>query len=156
MKIDTTNRGRLNSREDIKAYILAGRGVVTLRSPTNVEHTYVFRRPDSDSDFPDDIVFVYAAHIEDDGNAKLFYIGMIEGEHFRLTRSSRFLPDTSIVRGAKYLINKMPYTEYSRMIAYHNGVCGRCGRRLDSADGMKHGFGKKCASRIKGSSNEHS
>ena len=92
--------GRLTSCEAIWNYISAGRGVVTLKSPSGVHHTYVFRKPAEKEQFPNDVIFVYALH----DRQKLFYVGMVEGEEFRVTRNSRFLSTTPIVKGAFYIL----------------------------------------------------
>lgn len=91
---------RLRTCEDIRNYIYGGRGIVTLKAPSGKQHTYAFYKPMNSEGFPDDIRFVYAIH----ECRQKFYIGMIENEIFRLTRNSRFLPDTEIVKGAKYIM----------------------------------------------------
>lgn len=85
--------------ESLNRYILGGKAIVTLESPGGKQHTYVYAIPRNSESFPDDVRFVYALH----DDKKEFYIGMLEQDKFRLTRNSRFLPDTEIVRGAKYI-----------------------------------------------------
>ena len=70
---------------------------------------------------------------------------MVECNKFRLTNHSRFLPDTEIVRGAKYIM-KMAFTEdlQTPMKLYHEGVCCYCGRQLTSKRSIKTGIGPKC------------
>lgn len=134
------SRHQLVGSDSIRKYLYAGKGIVTLESPTGVSHTYLFKKPAQQEEFPNDVRFVYAVH----NNEKLFYVGMIEAGSFRLTRNSRFLPDTEIVRGARYLW-KMTYGPYdTRMKVYHEGVCGRCGRKLTQDSSLKTGLGKKC------------
>lgn len=137
------NRGQLKDRESIHRYIHGGRGIVTLEAPSGNSHSYMFARPVNKSTFPDDVLFVYAAH----NNEKLFYLGMMEGESFRLTKHSRFLEDTEIVRGAKYIVSmskSLTLAENTPMKLYHEGMCARCGRPLTSEKSIEHGMGSKC------------
>lgn len=137
-----------NSSEDLKLYLSAGKGCIELKSPSGKFHDYLFSKPNS-TYFPEDVIFVYAIHRD----SKLFYIGMIERGIFRLTNNSRFLNDTEIVRGARYII-KLSKSEYlfqtSKMTITHLGICGRCGRRLHS--NSYQGFGYKCYKKMR---NEH-
>lgn len=140
MKYDLDSRHLMTDSSTIWRYITGGRGVVTLEAPSGKSHTYLFRKPIATSEFPDDVIFVYAVH-ED----KRFYVGMLEGKFFRLTRNSRFLPDTEIVKGASYIV-KMAINPglKSRMKLYHLGICCRCGRKLTTKKSMEEGVGPKC------------
>jgi len=133
----------------ISRYIHAGKGVVALVSPSGKHHTYSFKRPLNEAEFPDDMVFVYAMHWQ--GTCyKQFYIGTVEQGVFRLTRRSRFTQDTDIVRGAEY-ITKMAKSQHlcdtTPMRLYHNGRCCKCGRKLVSSKYLTEGIGKKCLSK---------
>lgn len=140
MYIYSDSRHQLIGKEVIREYLMGGKGVVTLESPSGVSHTYCYFKPKDSSVFPEDVRFVYALH---DGR-KLFYIGMIEGGVFRLTHHSRFLPDTEIVRGAKYIEKMMNRDFDTPMKLYHEGVCARCGRKLSSGKSLETGIGPKC------------
>lgn len=145
MKLYPESRHLLEGVEDISRYIYGGKGVVTLLSPTGVQHTYAFQKPRDSDEFPDDVRFVYAVH----DNCKLFYIGMVENGEFRLTKRSRFLNDTEIVRGARYIWKMANMSFETPMKLYHEGMCARCGRQLTSEHSKIHGFGKDCLRRVK-------
>lgn len=133
-------------------YILGGRGVVTLESPSGQKHTYVYATPKNSESFPEDVRFVYALH---DGIKEL-YIGMIELDMFRLTRHSRFLPDTDIVKGARYIENlrhSQNFMSRSPMKIYHEGICARCGRQLKDSKSIQLGFGRRCKKIVRGGFN---
>lgn len=128
-------------------YLHGGRAVVRLEAPSGTSHNYIFQKPANPSEFPDDIIFVYALH----DNIKKFYIGTLEGDVFRLTRNSRFLPDTDIVRGAFYIVKMMKNLDLfssTPMKIYNGGCCARCGRKLESEKFRKLGFGRKCLNKI--------
>lgn len=137
----------MKDREVIHRYVHGGNGVVDLVSPSGKKHSYAFLKPKNPSTFPDDVIFVYAFHDYE----KLFYIGMIEDEVFRQTRHSRFLPDTEIVKGARY-INQMAtipeFASKSLMTVNHLGRCARCGRALTDEKSLKVGIGKKCMKKL--------
>lgn len=136
----------LDTSEKIRNYIFGGQGIVTLLSPSGISHTYVIKHPNERDQFPDDVYFVYALH----ENEKLFYIGMIENEVFRLTRSSRFLYDSDIVKGARYIMKMAHDDKYlSKMRLIHCGVCSRCGRPLTSVKSRITGIGPKCSKKLK-------
>lgn len=125
---------------DIVNYIHGGRGIMKLEAPSGKSHIYLFQKP-YDA-FPDDVIFVYAIH-----ELKKFYLGMIENSKFRLTKNSRFLPDTEIVRGAFYIVRMSHHQDLvnnTRMTLYHMGLCARCGRKLQSDETVRTGIGKKC------------
>lgn len=133
----------------LNQYIMGGQAVVTLESPKGTKHTYVYAVPKNSESFPSDVRFVYALH---DGKKQL-YIGMIELDKFRLTKNSRFLPDTDIVKGATYIEHMrhdQNFIEKSPMKIYHEGICARCGRQLKDEKSIAIGFGRKCMKRLKG------
>lgn len=140
----------ITSPEELNLIMKAGKGVVTLMAPFGVRHSYLFKKPHEDSGFPDDVIFVFAVHNDDD-HQQLFYVGMIENNTFRLTARSRFNPDTDISRGAKYIVrmaNNKELFDSTPMVAFHNGCCARCGRELTSDKAIKAGFGRKCLRRV--------
>ena len=131
--------------DDIKHYVYAGKSVVTLQSPTNVSHTYYFKRPDISAGFPPDVLFVYVIH---EGQT-LFYLGMIEQGKFRVTKASRFLPDTPVVIGVHRILKMCSFYDY-QMKLYHEGTCGRCGRKLTGATSRERGIGPSCFKKLYG------
>lgn len=147
MKIYHESSYRFTDSNDLNNYIMGGRAVVTLEAPSGIKHTYMYAVPRNSDSFPPDIRFIYALH-----DTKELYIGMIEMGKFRLTRNSRFLSDTDIVKGANY-IEHMRYSQAfldkSPMKIYHEGVCARCGRKLQDSKSIKLGFGPKCKKMLK-------
>lgn len=138
----------MKDRQIIHRYIHGGSGIVDLIAPSGKKHSYAFLKPRNPTTFPDDVIFVYAFH----NYEKLFYVGMIEGNVFRRTKNSRFLTDTEIVKGAKY-INDMAniegFAERSPMLLKHLGMCARCGRKLTDEKSLRAGIGKKCSKKLK-------
>lgn len=139
----------LTDSQTISNYIHGGRGIVKLEAPSGKSHKYVFSKPEDKYSFPDDVIFVYALHEEKPDVYKKFYVGMIEGNSFRLTRNSRFLHDTEIVRGAAHIMNMANNPNLrTKMKLYHCGMCCFCGRQLSSEKSMKSGVGPRCKKRL--------
>lgn len=138
----------LIGNEIIKNYLLGGKAVVTLESPSGEHHTYAVNQPNSPDIFPDGTFFIYC---QIDSGLWL-YVGMIEDRYsFRLTRASNWGYDSKIVKGARYIVrmmNGLPYD--SRMKLYHAGVCSVCGRQLTTPKSIKLGIGPKCRKKIRG------
>lgn len=148
MKLYPESSHTFTNSKDLNRYILGGNAIVTLESPKGKTHTYVYAIPRNSDNFPDDIRFIYALH----NSTKQFYIGMIERDKFRLTYNSRFLPDTEIVKGAKYIENmrhSQLFLSKSPMKIYHLGRCARCGRKLIDTKSIESGFGPKCIKKLK-------
>ena len=142
-KVYRENATKLTNREVIHRYIHGGRGAVDLIAPSGKKHSYLFFRPRNGQHYPTDIVFVYALHNDD----TKFYVGMIEDDRFRLTTNSRFLEETEIVKGARYIMKMATidhFAELSQMALVHLGVCCRCGRPLTSEKYLLEGIGRRC------------
>lgn len=146
IKMYEENKTKLKTAYNINKYIHGGKGILYLESPSGEGHHYIFQKPSDEDAFPDDVIFVYAVHEQ-----KKFYVGMIEDNKFRLTKRSRFLSDTDIVRGAFYIV-KMATSEIiaqtSPMNLYHMGLCCRCGRKLKSENALAIGIGSKCLKKL--------
>lgn len=146
--IDTANQ--IHSSDTIRNYVYGGGGALILEGPSGTSHVYKFQQPNPVDQFPDDVRFVYALH-EDISGDKLFYIGMVSKGQFKLTRHSRFLVDTPIVRGAYYIIRLMNYQQLldsTPMKIYHNGRCCFCNKPISSAKSIELGYGRQCKERI--------
>lgn len=135
-------------------YIHAGNAVVRLLAPSGKAHTYVYKIPRDLESFDVKRRFVYAIHEnEKTGAIQEFYLGQLSPitDEFEITRASRFLPDTEIVKGAVYidkLRNDQDVFDRSPMKIYHLGKCGRCGRPLEDEESLRYGLGKKCRKHI--------
>lgn len=137
---------RLCGCKAIRDYVLGGRGVFTLESPTGKSRTYTFRYP-SDDLFDDDdyyrnAMFVYAKT----SNGRWMYVGMYLNDKFTLTEASRFPNSHPIVKGVRYLLRMMQDEQRAAgpMIVRHEGVCCVCGRKLTSTKSILSGVGPRC------------
>ena len=128
--------------ENIKHYLLGGKAIVTLQSPTGVYHTYAVNKPRNPGSFPDGTYFIFCqTH-----NGVWLYCGMlIHYTEFKLTYASKWGNDSEIVKGARYIVDMMNgHITSTPMKLYHAGVCCVCGRKLISPKSIVAGIGPKC------------
>lgn len=136
----------LRGADNIRNYLLGGKGVVTLQSPSGIHRTYAFNRPRYQEQFDEGTMFIYAQVSSGVWN----YVGMLTPEHiFRVTRNSRYELDHPITKGAAYIVKMMNgrITD-TPMILYHCGVCSICGRKLTDPKSIAIGMGPKCRKHV--------
>lgn len=154
MKVSEAPKICFTDSKILDDYIHAGNAVVRLQAPSGKAHTYVYKIPRDISSFDVKRRFVYALHQNEKTNrSQEFYLGQLNPitDDFEITRASRFLPDTEIVKGAVYidkLRKDQQFFDKSPMKIYHLGRCGRCGRPLEDEESLKYGLGKKCRNHI--------
>lgn len=140
------SRCEITDWQVLRNYCLGGRGITTLENPeSGKHHTYEFRRPNNPEDFATDTLFVYVLVKEN----TWLYVGMFNhlSNNFRLTRSSRFMNSSEIVKGVRYIVNKISGRSIKLvepMKFYHEGVCAVCGRKLTTPKSIQLGIGPRC------------
>ena len=130
----------------LKNYILGGKGIITMKSPTGKQKTYAFNKPRNEDKFDEGTIFVYR---KTDTNTWL-YVGMITPYFkFRLTRASTWDTDSENVNGVRYLLKVANGEVKNKMEIYHCGVCAVCGRRLTNWKSILRGIGPKCRKKLR-------
>ncbi len=126
---------------DWRTFVKAGHAVFTIaNSQTGNRFTFkvtqcqdrdlwfvsVLRGPDNESDYT--------------------YVGAIVGHTFRLTRGSKVGQDAPSYRVFRWLHQYIESTVDlpASVSVYHEGCCGRCGRRLTVPESILQGFGPEC------------
>ena len=137
---------QLEDHVTLKNYILGGKGIITMKSPTGKQKTYAFNKPRNEDKFDEGTIFVYR---KTDTNTWL-YVGMITPYFkFRLTRASTWDTDNENVNGVRYLLKVADGEIKSKMEIYHCGVCAVCGRRLTHWKSILRGVGPKCRKKLR-------
>lgn len=146
--------GRLTSAEDAKSYILAGNAIFTLRSAkTQTRYTYKVRKRD-DRDGRGAIWFV-SVMFGPDNEGDFSYMGiiterpanLIERFAYRRTAKSAIVEsDPRQVGWAwffRHLVerNAIP----AQLECWHEGRCGKCGRKLTVPESVEKGLGPECS-----------
>lgn len=134
---------------DIKTYALAGHATLTLTSEkTGTRYTYrISQAKNRETGKPSNLWFV-GLLTGPDNEASYSYVGALNGT-FKLTKASKFTPDSIPVRAFNFFWNhvdqgKMP----PQMEVRHSGHCGRCGRTLTVPESIDRGIGPECASKM--------
>lgn len=135
------------------AYLLAGDAVFTVKSlSTGTRFTYQFQRADG----PRPLWFVRLL-AGPDNRSDYQYLGIVTPRNsvgytpgrttffrFALTAKSRCIFEAPSVRAISWLVAN---PEDARAEVWHEGSCGRCGRRLTVPESIASGIGPTCASR---------
>lgn len=151
---ETVLRGRLTDPEVLRAYVAAGSAVITVRSlQSNARFTFRFKRPPEQDGKARPI---WAAVLSGQDNETAYtYLGTIwtsvPGTPFALEykhgRKSRVTEDAASVKAVRWF-TRMITDDPARLLAqaevWHEGRCGRCGRRLTVPESVASGFGPEC------------
>ena len=134
---------RITNTDTIYNCIHGGKGQLVLSSPSGKSHKYIFSSPRNAHEFEPGTIFVYVNH----ENYK-YYLGMLSANGiFKLTRNSRFEPDSEAVKGVYYImkmVNNQELVDKTSMKLYHLCRCSKCGRPIQSEKWLEIGIGKRC------------
>ncbi len=122
-----------------RAYALAGHAVITIRSmKTGERFTYKITVPE----LKGKPVWFVKLLIGPENESDYRYIGMLTApEAFRLTAKSFAGPDAPSVVAFSWLSRNW---ESPLVEVWHEGSCGRCGRRLTVPESIESGIGPTC------------
>lgn len=77
------------------------------------------------------------------------YMGIVKGGFFKTTSKSRFGAQSQPVLAFNWLFAKLQAEHMpTTMEMWHEGRCGRCGRKLTVPESIEAGIGPECASRM--------
>lgn len=124
-------------------FIFAGNAIFTIRSKkTGTRFTYkVSKAKDSD-------IWFVGLLSGPDNNADYKYIGIITSDKkFIRTKRSKVGYEAPSFKGFNWFFNHLHnYQEQAEV--YHEGRCGRCGRRLTVPESIESGFGPECIRKV--------
>lgn len=130
------------SPEQAPGYILAGNATVTLVSrATGVRFTYKIRQPDEET--PHFVKVLTGS----DNEADYQYLGTIfDRETYHHGRRSHIGKDAPSARAWAWFWSRlMADMDLSDVEVWHEGRCGRCGRKLTVPESIITGLGPVCA-----------
>lgn len=141
-------------------WILAGHAVFTLRSKrTGTRYTYKVVAPTETTEAGGkrknraaDVRFV-SVLTGPDNEADYSFIGTIflRGNQFRYSAKAHLnLRDPSIQAFMWFWgqVSDFPFTVPDQCEFWHEGSCGRCGRRLTDLESISSGYGPECINKI--------
>lgn len=138
-------RGRISNAQDALKFILAGNASFTLVSAkTGTRYTYKVKKSDKGN-----IHFVYLL-TGPDNESSFTYIGVIRaGTKFELTKASSMKASALPIKGIEWAVRHLARGEFPcNAELWHEGKCGRCGRKLTVPESIAAGLGPECAGRV--------
>jgi hypothetical protein len=139
--------GKFSDAAAARRYIEAGRATITLRSQkTDVRRTYKIERSDDGK-----VRFVKLLTNPDNVNG-YSYMGFINarGQYVHGTKSRIPENDTSAI-AFRWTWERLQQAKlHPQLEVWHEGICGRCGRKLTVPSSVSSGFGPECVKRVGG------
>jgi len=144
--------GRLSTPEAIYQFLLAGNAYFTVRSTkTGTRYTFRVNKPQpNDTDkayYGNQSTRYFVALLTGPENTDDYtYLGMIQGNQFRLTRASKMTANSGPVLAFKWVFeHAVRHQLPPQCECWHEGRCGRCGRMLTVPESIERGIGPDCA-----------
>jgi|SRR5215469_10214411 len=131
-------------------YAVAGNATLTLRSTrTNTRYTYLVKAPmdkETGKRKPGNMLFV-GLLTGPDNESDYTYLGVLRNDEFVITKASKMREDSEPVKAFRYFIKKvfMEHEIPEQLEVFHDGTCGRCGRKLTVPESVESGIGPECA-----------
>jgi hypothetical protein len=131
--------------EDRRKYILAGNATTTIVNPaTRNRFTYKVKAPRKQKDATIRFVSVLRGA---DNTSDFQYIGYIRADGTFMYGGERasVSPDAPSMKAFKWFWH---HAEDPRVEVFHEGRCGRCGRKLTVPESVTNGLGPECSGKV--------
>jgi len=146
--------GQLRTAQQALVYVLAGNATFTIRSlVTGARFTYKVRKADLQPGQPP-TWFVNLLNGPDNGN-DFAYLGVLyewesgKPPFFKRTKASRITESAPGYRAFVWLWDRLRRGHLPANVeVWHEGACGRCGRRLTVPESIAAGIGPECAEKM--------
>jgi len=148
---DPSQPHKINDAAAALRFIMAGNAYFTVRSiKTGTRYTYRVSRAKNDNPryANSGETFFVALLTGPQNETDYSYMGIIRNREFRTTGKSRYNERTLPVQAFRWVLGWLqrdafpPQTEL-----WHEGRCGRCGRKLTVPESIEAGIGPECAGR---------
>jgi hypothetical protein len=139
---------RIIKPSDIKNFIFAGNSIFTIKNTETQRHfTFKVYNPNKKIEKKD--IFFVSVLTGTDNNSDYSYFGYIKDNRYYHAKpnKTKISESAQSVLVFKYLINNVENLD-KRVDFYHEGKCGRCGRKLTNPDSLENGIGPECSSII--------
>lgn len=141
-----TTENRLPT-EDALTFVKAGKAIFTVKNEnTQNRFTYLVISNKRNNPNADKELWWVRVLTGSDNNTAYKYLGMIgENGTFRRTQASDITEEAQSHRVFKWLWEKLTAQALPPYVSiYHEGRCGRCGRRLTVPESILSGYGPEC------------
>jgi hypothetical protein len=141
------DRAQLKSGDQIRRYVTAGKAIFTLFNPSTGRR-FTYRATAMKSGKGHFISLLSGP----DNTSSYQYMGCLwaDTKRFTLTRKSRITKDALSYKAFAWLVKKVFEDGYDLPAPaeiWHEGRCGRCGRRLTVPESIATGIGPVCQGR---------
>ena len=149
--------GAISDITSLRRFLLAGHAIITVKSKkTESRFTFKFSRPDEEPQSTKERPIWVSVLAGADNQGDYAYLGTVwidaQGVWaYRHGKKSRVAETAPSVVGAKWFITILqrdPTKLFENAEVWHEGRCGRCGRRLTVPESIATGFGPECAGRV--------
>ena len=135
--------GRFEDPETATRYIRAGRATITLRSAkTQTRFTFEIEKEEKEGK-----VFWVRVLAGGDNTNDFQYLGMLNQQGaFVATKKSAALKDSTCFKAFEWSWRALAErkTMPAQLEVWHEGSCGRCGRKLTVPESIADGLGPEC------------
>lgn len=146
--------GQLRTLPAIREYVEAGNATLTVRSKkTSERFTFKFVRPAAKEGCACPIFVRLLTGPDNESHYE--YLGVIwpdkGGYRFVWSHKSRILLDAPSAKAATWFIARLSHLQtqlLEQAEVWHEGRCGRCGRKLTVPESIGSGYGPECISHI--------
>lgn len=127
-------------------FILAGKSTFTIKSVVTGKHfTYKVTQPKKNMNEKKSVHFVKLMTGTDNENNFTFFATVFDKAAYMHSKKSRIGADAQGVRAFRWFLNNlMNGTVNGQVELFHEGCCGRCGRKLTTPESVETGFGPEC------------
>ena len=133
-------RGIIKHEMGLK-FIFGGKSFVTFLN-TNTSNRFTYKVVKHKTD---DIYFINVLTSPD----TYTFVGTYRNGKFKHSPKARISAEAQSVKVFQFVIDKLVTNTLSNLIEiYHDGRCGKCGRKLTTPNSVQNGFGPECISFI--------
>jgi hypothetical protein len=148
-------RPHFTNAAEVSAFVHAGKAVFTLESEkTGKRFTFRVSHPlDKATNKPDRSIAFVSVLTGPDNNHSYSYFGNIKGAgRYEYGRKAKIARDAMSVMVFEWFYREVVTQQKlpSKLKVYHEGKCGRCGRRLTVPASIRSGIGPECATKTDG------
>jgi hypothetical protein len=140
------NNAQLTAPQEALAFILGGNSTVTVVSgKTGARYTFKVRMAENKE------LYFVSLLTGADNEGDFSYMGIIPTNNmeFRLTKKSAMNDDSVPVKAFRYVTNALKALQMPANVEiWHEGKCGRCGRKLTVPASISSGFGPECIQKV--------
>lgn len=136
------NKHKFTDNESVKTFLFAGKATITLES-INSGKWFTFKIVKHKKD---DIYFVNLLN-GPNNDTDFVYLGTIFGKDgkFVKTAKSKIGNDAPSFKGFDWFMRNLNNPAiFDQLNIRHNGICGRCSRKLTTPESLKQGYGPEC------------